>query len=356
MKRQQFEYEITDDIDNGPNDPSDEALDGTFFHQPKWFRVLKETYGYRFQTVTVFGDDKETVCRLSLCIVKGIFGTRLVSLPFSDYGGPVSRNLDLFRIGSALSEAIDSLATEHTARYVLFKSTSPRLAQILLSRGFKMIDNLGTYVVDLNRPFSEIESWFEGDVRRRVRKGAQDGLEILNERDEDSIEEFYKVYLGDMKRHGSPPHNRRYFKWIWRTFGQSGELRLVRCKYHGNAIGFALHLLHKHTALFYMGVWPGNARKMGVPAFLMANSIKSFSEDGYRVYDFGRTFCPSGEAAFKQSFGGNYRSQNSLVRIYDGDEFLEQSNWKYRTLSNVLRVTPLTLLGKIGPMLKQQLE
>src|SRR2546430_6313601 len=218
MRRQQIGYEITDDIDAGPNDPSDEASDGTFFHQPKWFRVLKETYGYRIQTVTVFGDDKETVCRLSLCIVKGIFGTRLVSLPFSDYGGPLSRERDTFQIGSALSEAIDSLAAEHTARYVLFKSTSPGLAQTLLSRGFKMIDNLGTYIVDLNRPFSQIESCFDSDVRRRMRKGAQDGLEILNERDEDSIAEFYRVYLHDMKRHGSPPHNRRYFMRIWKTF------------------------------------------------------------------------------------------------------------------------------------------
>jgi len=304
----------------------------------------------------VFGDNRAPVCKVSLCVVKGIFGTRLISLPFSDYGGPLSDNTNLFEIGLTLSKAVDFLAVEHSARYVLFKSASLGLAQVLLSKGFNTIRNLGTYVVDLNRPFSEIESGFAKDVRRRMRKGEQDGLEILDQQDDDSIEEFYSIYLRDMKRHGSPPHNRRYFKRIWKTFGQSGELRLVGCNYQGNTIGFALHLLYKHTALFYMGVWPGNARRMGVPAFLIANSIKSFSEGGYRIYDFGRTVYPSSEAAFKQSFGGNYRSQNSLVRIYNGDEFLEQSNWKYRTLSNVLRVTPLALLGKIGPMLKQQLE
>ena len=350
-----IEYEIAD-TNAAESQLNNSELNGTFFHQSKWAEVLKETYGYEPRTISLYAGKDNRVCQLNLCVVHGVFGTRLVSLPFSDYGGPLSRDADPLSVVRTLSHAIDTLASESDARYVLFKSTIPELARPLMAQGFQYIEELGNFIVRLGRPFSQIEQQFENDVRRRTRKGNQDGLQVTAVNDANSIEEFYEVYLRDMRRHGSPPHAKKYFDKVWEKFEHSNELRLIGCEFKSKKIGYALHLLHRGTALFYMGIWPGEARSMGVPPFLIANSIRTFAEEDYQFYDFGRTHNPSGEYSFKASFGGEYRSQFSLIKFYRGENYLEPSNWKYRTLSAFIRHMPLKLLGWIGPRVKEQLE
>jgi len=318
--------------------------------------VLKKTYAYPLRTVLVLGARDEPVCRLNLCVVRGLFGTRLVSLPFSDYGGPLMRDANLSEISSTLATAIDSLALEYNASYILFKSTEHDLPNYLAPRGYDPIHHLGTYIVSLNDRPSEIERKFHTSVRRRAKRIARDGMEFVDEQGETSIKRFYQVYLRDMRRHGSPPHSLKYFQAIWKEFGSSGGWKLFSCKNGDENLGYALHFLYGKTVLFYVGVWPGRARKMGVAPFLIANSIRFFAEEGYQLYDFGRTPHPSAESLFKQSFGGEYRSQNALVKSFNGGRNLAPSNWRYRVLSSLLWYTPLSLLSRIGPQIKEQLE
>ena len=327
-----------------------------FFHQARWFDVLKESYGYETRTISLYSGATDLICSLNLCVVRGMFGTRLVSLPFSDYGGPMMGALDPSSAAPALAEAVDALADRCGARYVLFKSTIPELVGPLVSRGFELIEQLGTFIVPLRLPFSDIEEGFEEDVRRRVRKAVQDGLELTSDRGEEDIKRFYELYLRDMKRHGSPPHKKKYFEKIWEKFGGSNQLRLLGCELKGKIMGYALHFLFQETALFYMGILPGTARRFGVAPFLIANSIRTFAVEGYKFYDFGRTTRGSGEYSFKESFGGEYHSLESLTKIYSGERYLEPGDWKYKTLSALLRRMPLRLLRSIGPRIKEQLE
>ncbi len=154
-----IEYEITD-TNAAESQLNNSELNGTFFHQSKWAEVLKETYGYEPRTISLYAGKDNRVCQLNLCVVHGVFGTRLVSLPFSDYGGPLSRDADPLSVVRTLSHAIDTLARESDARYVLFKSTIPELARPLMAQGFQYIEELGNFIVRLGRPFSQIEQQF----------------------------------------------------------------------------------------------------------------------------------------------------------------------------------------------------
>lgn len=318
-----IEYEIADAAKAAWEGRFKDEASSTFFHQAQWCDVLRETYDLHSKIITVHEKGTSPVCSLTVCVADGLLGTRLVSLPFSDYGGPITtREGNLYEIGEVLSNALDSLALETHARYVLFKSTPPDLAALMEPRSFTRLGRIGTFAVKLDRPIQEIEKQFDKDIQRRIRKGIQDGLRMTDEHDIESVNGFYELYLRDMRRHGSPPHDRKYFENIFRTFEASGLIKLFGCRFQGRMLGYVLHLLYKDTALFYVGVWPGKARQMGVAPFLIGNSIRFFSEEGYRVYDFGRTICPSGESRFKESFGATYRSQNSLVKIYAGKNYL----------------------------------
>ena len=86
---------------------------GTFFHSGVWASVLCESYGFTPYYI-VLRKDKLIVAGLPLIAVRSIFGpARAVSLPFTDFCGPLCDSASQFEV--LLKSSMDLSKTKHWA-------------------------------------------------------------------------------------------------------------------------------------------------------------------------------------------------------------------------------------------------
>lgn len=152
-----------------------------------------------------------------------LFGRRLVSQPFSEYGG--------FLLDDNLSEDDVGHIMETLRRFV----ADARLPALELHGNQGMRRGEGGFVqdnpqhlatLDLRRPLEEIWSkTISRHVRKAVRKAEREGLTSREATSVETItERFYPLYVRSMRRLGSPPHSLSYFLECHRAFG--GDMRI----------------------------------------------------------------------------------------------------------------------------------
>src|SRR5258708_6463936 len=137
----------------------DRLSGATFYHCERWIESLRRAYGFQLEVAT-FHRRGEMTAAAVFARMKGLFSTRLVSLPFSDCGGPL---------------AIDD---ESRADFLRALASSSRASSIEI-RGiagpepWKNVDCFGHWTLDLKRPFLEINAGFSRTIRGGVKRGRQ---------------------------------------------------------------------------------------------------------------------------------------------------------------------------------------
>ena len=92
---------------------------GTPFHLSCWLRTLHQTYAFKPLLYVDQGENGEISGILPCFLVKGLLtGKRIVSLPFSDYGGPLFRDSEKER--DVLKEIIKG--HESAVKYIEIRS------------------------------------------------------------------------------------------------------------------------------------------------------------------------------------------------------------------------------------------
>src|SRR5947209_5259481 len=64
------------------------------FQSPAWTRVLAETYELDVRAIVLLDECGQPRAGIPFCRISDVFGERIVSLPFSDYCGPVLGDAD----------------------------------------------------------------------------------------------------------------------------------------------------------------------------------------------------------------------------------------------------------------------
>jgi serine/alanine adding enzyme len=180
------------------------------FSQLYGYRAIERVYGYR-PHYAAFAKAGKLVCVLPMFEAKSLFfGRRLVSQPFSEYGGA------LFDADLGEEDIADIL--EHLRGYVRELGV-PTLEmhgnQGMAGRGFGLIhanpQHLAT--LPLSRPLVEIYGKIiSRHVRKALNKGEREGLACREASDPNTLQRwFYPLYVRSMTRLGSPPHALSYF-------------------------------------------------------------------------------------------------------------------------------------------------
>lgn len=136
--------------------------------------------------------------------------------------------------------------------------------------------------------------------RNRIRKSQKNGL-TASFCEADALEEFYRVFVVNMRDLGSPVHSLDFFKNIMETFACKTKIVLV--KYKSNTIGAGLCFFFKDSVSIpwvsslrkYFKLYPNN--------ILYWEAIKYGCNNGYKLLDFGRSSRGSGTYEFKRQWG-----------------------------------------------------
>lgn len=281
-------------------DPTWDAMvtarqDHWIFHRAAWARVLVETYGHRPFYLRISVDDIEAALVPLMEVNSCLTGHRGVSLPFSDFAGPLWTDATQ---SASVYNALLELASERKWKHLEMRggSVPPENAKSFLT--------YDAHQLDLRRGDESIKQGLDPSVRRAIRKAEKSGMEVTVERGTDAMDAFYDLHGKTRRRHGLPPQPFDFFQSIATHLIARGLGEVVLARLSGVPVAGAVFLQSRGRVIYKFGAsdaahWPLRPNHL-----VMWAAIRHFAEVGCQQLHFGRTSqADEGLSHFKRSWG-----------------------------------------------------
>ncbi|HEY7650334.1 MAG TPA: FemAB family XrtA/PEP-CTERM system-associated protein [Methylomirabilota bacterium] len=315
----------------------------TVAHLGAWGPVITETYGHEV-TFLAARDGDDVVGVLPLVLLRSrLFGRRLVSMPFLDYGGILAEPGS--EAERRLADAALALAREHDVQTVGLRQFHP------CGLGLPIVDDRVTMLLPLT---TEQAVWkaLPSERRNRVRKGQKNGL-VSVWGGSDLLDDFYRVLSVNMRDLGSPIHGRGFFSRLLDGLGPGARVLLVRDA-QGRTVGAALCMFFRDTI---MVPWVSSLRQAFAlcPNFTLYWEVIRFGcAEGYRVLDLGRSFRNKGTYEFKRQWGAEpYPLPWVFIDVVeDAPPSVDRDAGRFSPLVAAWKWLPLPLANTLGPWVR----
>jgi len=330
---------LTDGADIACDEYVRHTIEGGLEHLPVWGSMVERIFGHRSMYLAA-RDGASVVGVLPMTLVRSrVFGDKLVSQAFANYGGPLSHDLDV-QCG-LLDEAV-RLAKEVKCRHVEFRCMHP-LPYPLDTRADKV-----TCLLTLPADPATLWNSLDCKVRNQVRKAEKAGL-VTTEGGAEHLDAFYDVWTRRMSQLGTPCYARKLFSAIMDTFPQCCRVFLVHC---GEVtVGGAFVYCFKGRAQIRWASTHVTYNSLCPNQLLYWAVMKHYCEAGADCFDFGRTTVDSGQHRFKKQWGAETIPLHYQYWVHPEGKvsLVRPDSPKYRMAVQVWKRLPLWLSRIIGP-------
>lgn len=264
---------------------------GTFFHLSGWRKVVEDTF--RHEPIYLIAENRgEWLGVLPLFRVKSPFtGNNLISIPYAVYGGPLSAGDD---VTESLMEEAQVIGRRLGVEYVELRDLKQVDPDVPGS------DLYVTFRQELPADPAAVLPAIPKKARAEVRR-ARDKFEFSCEISDDLVS-FYRLFVANKQRLGSPSLPYRWFRALREEFGSRLVLHIVREPGGAPAAAVISFVMNDVLYAYYSGA-ARSKHKTGVNNFMYCSIMEWASEQGYRLFDFGRSRRETGPAAFKKNMG-----------------------------------------------------
>ncbi len=309
------------------------------YHRWGWKKVIERSFSWpTFYLMAGEGGQIEGI--LPLVWQKSrLFGSFLTSLPFVNAGGIVGESPEASQ--SLLHGAI-ALARRLGVKYMELRH------RVKLGLG---LPAKTTKVAPVRPVESDAEKMWQAlhhKVRTDIRKAM--GFDLgASFGGEEHLDDFYQVFAENMRDLGTPVYARKFFLEILRTFPNDTYICVVR---HQSTTVAASFLTGYRNTL--EAVWSASSYRhlsMKPSMFLYWKILCFAGEQGYRVFDFGRSTVASGTHRFKQQWGTEDVPLHWDYWLKDGRHLpeLNPENPRYGLAVWLWRRLPLPVTKLVGP-------
>lgn len=307
----------------------------TIFETDSWINAISCSYNYTKH----FVDDS-----VFLHVESLLFGNRLISLPFSDYG----------KIASDTSpEKLQSLIENTKAKYLEARIPDWKNEEFEIFRkaGFVEAVVYKTFLLNIEKPSKVLWNKLNKKIRNSVRYALKNKVKLKRiENLEDLKQFYYKLYLKGARELGSPPHAFRLYENLRNFLGD--RLLIDLALINDEPIGAIVVLLGDKWANFWQNITLRKYRKFNASYLLLWNVIEELSDRNFEIFDFGRTRKDTGIYFFKKRWGGDEREIYHMVYSLSGKVTPPDPHQrKYLMLSRLWRKIPLKATSFIGSRL-----
>lgn len=310
----------------------------SFFHLSGWGRVLEKTFPYgSFSCAAVRAG---RVCGvLPLFSVKNLpFGHSLVSAPLAVYGGICADDRDAT---NALLDYSRQLADRMGVRFLEFRSQQP-LPELPVK------DLYVTFKKEIHPDPGKNMAAIRAKQRRMIRQGEKHDL-TTQIGGEELLASFYKVYAHSVRNLGTPVYPLRLFKNLLQEFGPACKILGV---FHGKEmLSGVMTFFYREEVLPYYGGALKEAFRFAVNDFMYWKLMCYGAENGYKVFDYGRSKVGSGSYDFKRHW--NFEPMPLPYQYYLVKQKalpnLSPMNPKFSLPIEVWKRLPLWLSCWVGP-------
>jgi hypothetical protein len=316
----------------------DSHPEGTPYHNSAWIKTLHETYTFKPLLYISQNEESEIEGVLPFLYIKSfLFGTRIVSLPFSDYGGPLSRKLKVTD-----QAIIDSLMKPlKKIKYIEIRNHFQDECQFCCHNYYKR------HVLDLQKNIEEIEKQIDKrTIRYSIRKSIRSGVEVSEVNTKAGIEEFYKLNLLTRKKHGVPAQPKDFFSKLYKNVIQQNRGFILLAYYENIPIAASIFLTISDKIHYKYNASDPDYLKSKSPNHLITwAAIKKGVEEGYKSIDFGRTSQDNkGLIRYKEMWG----TKGSDLKYYYYPEICgavstRESGTAYKMMTTLWKNLPLSI-------------
>ncbi|MEW6417376.1 MAG: FemAB family XrtA/PEP-CTERM system-associated protein [Nitrospirota bacterium] len=321
------------------------------YHLTGWKNVIERSFGHK--SYYLLAEDIENKVRgiLPLVQLKSVlFGNFMISLPYFNYGGICTDNEEIFI--QLLKEAT-KIAAERKSEHIELRHTQH------ISNGLKVnpvgIHSYGVKTTKvsmrLELPQNSEELWksFSSKLRSQIKRPIKEEMYSKLGKEEE-LDSFYTVFSTNMRDLGTPVYSKEFFKNIFKEFPESAWICTIYTKEKqpvasGFIVGF------KETLEI---PWASSLRSYNhySPNMLLYWSALKFAcENGYKVFDFGRSTPGEGTYKFKEQWGAKPVQLYWHYWMRNGGPLpeLNPKNPKYQLAIKIWQKLPVSLTRVIGP-------
>ncbi|MCK4732802.1 MAG: GNAT family N-acetyltransferase [Methanophagales archaeon] len=316
------------------------------YHHYEWGTLLNEVHGHKL----IYLEEDKGVFPLAH-VKSHIFGNRLISLPFADYGGPCTNDK---KTADILATKAEGTAKELDVDFIEIRSPGEEYFDIFEKHGFVRKVDYFTFKLPLDKKVEDSWKNIGRKNRNMVRKAGKNGVEVVEAKNKLDLRAFYGLYLKTMKKLGSPPQPYKFFETIWGLF-HLRNLIILLAKCNGRFIGGSLFFLHRDTIHHAYNCSSKDYSGLGQNNLMQWYIIKWGNKNGFKYLDFGRTRENAGNVLFKRRWGGELFKMPYFYKFYK-KELREREETKYEGLSQLWsKYMPEFVANRIGPWIIKQI-
>ena len=322
---------------------------GWICHLSGWKQVLEKSFkhmkGYYFALLDNSGNIQAA---LPIFEVKSwLTGNRLVSIPFATLCDP------LISTGDDLKELFDSalnLSKDLKSSYIEIRAfLSPSLIQDDRLSSIHFYKH--HYLLLEEEPEKLKKKFHRTCVRQRITRAEKSDLKVKLCEKEVDLDKFYSLHLITRKRLGLPSQPYRFFKNLWDEFTPTKRLTLLLAEKNGGTIGGLILLKFKDRVSVDFAASDDKFTSMSPNHLLFWEAIRLAYEEGYRIFDFGRT-SPNNKNLmdFKRRWGTQVIDLPLFYypKMVAGEMGQQEETWKYKLMSKVCKDAPSSVQKIIG--------
>jgi CelD/BcsL family acetyltransferase involved in cellulose biosynthesis len=325
-----------------------------FYTDERWLDLIQSIYGFTVTRLEVRGSDGALLGQLPVCALSSrLTGRRIVSLPFSDICPLVAT--DPATAQQLVDQAVE-LGKKHRARYIELRTGSSALLEE--RNDFIATDNYVSWRLVLAEGESSVWSGVQKPVQRQVKKSRKMGVTIRFAQQREEMDIYHRLHVGTRTgKHGMPAQPRAFFRGLWDRFGADGTMQVLFAEYEGRAIAGMVLFASGDTVRYAYGASEEQALHLAPNNLLMWESIAWAINNGYHIFDMGRTARDNqGLMEYKRKWGA---TAEPLPYYYwpqvAGLASTSETSRKYQVLTACWKRLPLPIASTLGGILYKHL-
>jgi FemAB-related protein (PEP-CTERM system-associated) len=341
---QQIHYEICSTTDQRwstfvHNHPSANA-----YHQPAIQDVISTCFNYTSNVLLALSEGA-VVGGLPLTYMHTtLFGHSAVSVPYFNYGGPLSSYIDV-QIG-LISQARQMLQAEKVS-HIEIRTTQPNLHSTFSDKKTSMI-------LALAKDEQQLDKELGSKVRAQINKAyeyqpeAKFGCVEL-------LDDFYKVFAINMRDLGTPVYSKEWFRSLLNNSDINSKL--IVCYLRGEPVSCGFLLGYRDLLEIPWASTLKKANGYNMNMWMYRQILGYAIQQGFHFFDFGRSTKSASTYRFKKQWGAKpvphywyYVSQEEGVVSETNPD-----NPKYRLMIAIWKKLPVWLTKLIGPSIVKQI-
>lgn len=329
--------------------------EGTLFHLIHWKKVIEKTFGHQ-PCYLIAEEDGMTrsnspsftrvIGVLPLFIIKShFFGKYLVSSPFAEVGGPIADN---DAIGQELIDRAIAFTKEKQLHYLELRNMRLKAAELPCK------DLYYHFKREIFNPIEDNMNAIPRKSRRMIREGEKNNLSF--EFGIHNLGQFYHILARSYHHLGTPIFTSKLFHNFCTEFGEKCNILMIYSE-EQKPIAGVLFFLFKDQVLPYYAGSLAQYWNLAPNDYMYWQLMKYGCEQGYRIFDFGRSKKDTGSFDFKRHWGFEPEPLYYQYYLNTISELpnLSPANPKYQKKIAFWRRLPFRATRILGPLIARYL-